>query len=334
MRCIHCYNDSGSKQFRLMPSVIEKIIRTEAAIEETSITLSGGEPLKHPEIFKFLDIISSKKIKTRIITNATLINPDIAQRLSKYDIDIQVSINGTKDYIHDKICGNGSFEKTMVGTKNLLNVGLADRIIGKAVLNSFNKNNLLDLIHMFIELGILKIDIGALTKMGRTVTNYENLCIGNQESDEILKSLFHDPNIKKMVDSGELKLKIPELTFGCPILDETQETVVLGPRIAADGYVYICQLFSDPEYSIGNINESTMEEILKSDRLADLIIRLRKGQQQIEGCEKCVWKASCFRGCIGMAVLNGKVNETDGQCDIRKKVFMQELKKFVSNIDT
>lgn len=34
-----------------------------------------------------------------------------------------------------------------------------------------------------------------------------------------------------------------------------------------------------------------------------------------------------------MAIQNGRVNETDGQCNIRKRAFMKELKKYVGDSD-
>lgn len=330
LRCIHCYNDSGIRRFLLMPNVIERIIGKEVETENISVTLSGGEPLKHPFLFDFLDLLKSKKIRTRIITNATLIDSSLAEKLSEYDIEVQVSINGTEGYIHDKICGKGNFERTIKGLRHLLDVGLADRIIGKTVLNSFNKNDLLNIIFMFINFGIHKIDIGTLEKMGRTVSNYEKICISPEAADEVLKTVYQNADIVRLIDEKKLNLKLPKLTFGCPILDNVQETVFLGPRIAANGDVFICQIFSDPEYSIGNINESTMEEILESNRLKNLIGDLREGQRNIKSCEKCVWKTSCSRGCIGMAIQNGGVSETDGQCSLRKKIFMKELEAFVS----
>lgn len=71
--------------------------------KETAVTLSGGEPLLHPQIWEFISELDKKAFgKKLMITNATLITPEIANRIKEHDISIQVSLNGSCAETHDK----------------------------------------------------------------------------------------------------------------------------------------------------------------------------------------------------------------------------------------
>lgn len=115
LRCLHCYNDSGVLKNQINFVDFEKIVN-EFDDPETSITLSGGEPLMHPDFKCFLDCLAAKKFKNSlIVTNATLINEEIAGYIAKSKVPVQVSINGMSSKEHDLLCGVGNFERTMSG---------------------------------------------------------------------------------------------------------------------------------------------------------------------------------------------------------------------------
>ena len=49
--------------------------------KDADITISGGEPLLHPEVWKFIEVIDKKNIgDSLIITNATLIDKEKAKK--------------------------------------------------------------------------------------------------------------------------------------------------------------------------------------------------------------------------------------------------------------
>jgi uncharacterized protein len=84
------------------------------------VTFYGGEPLiKAKLMFKCVDYIEKKlkkKIKKKIITNATIVNEEIAKKLKKYKFDISVSIDGNeKAHNVNRINwqGKGSFKDTI-----------------------------------------------------------------------------------------------------------------------------------------------------------------------------------------------------------------------------
>lgn len=85
------------------------------------INLTGGEPLCNPYLFKILDLIKedSDLITFSLLTNGTLVTPEIAKRLKNYNpYYVQVSLEGGKK-TNDYIRGKGTYKKIAKGIINL-----------------------------------------------------------------------------------------------------------------------------------------------------------------------------------------------------------------------
>lgn len=88
---------------------------------ECEVWFYGGEPLLEAELlFKCLDYLqqNDSAIDKILITNGTMINEEMANRLTKYDINISVSLDGPES-VHDsmrvKRDGTGSYEQVISG---------------------------------------------------------------------------------------------------------------------------------------------------------------------------------------------------------------------------
>lgn len=331
LRCIHCYNESGNKKDILDINAFENIISSIPKDDpESSVTLSGGEPLLHPQIWDFIDILRESKIATRLmITNATLIDKDKAKRLVNSQMGVQISLNGTSAEIHDVLCGNGNFERTMRGLQFLLDEGYQENIPVRFTLTAHNKDNVIPFLMFMKSLGITHVDIAALSPVGRTSGHTDLLVLKQNEKEELLNFLTTSEEIKKLNDEG-MHIGLPKGTFsgGCPILfGDEGKLRGLVPRIDPLGNVYLCQLFSDDLYSVGNVNCNTLQEIVESSDFSKLIWFLRFGIEYIHDCKKCVWQSICGKGCIAMVLQHGSVQETDGDCYFRKKGILEDFDK-------
>lgn len=279
----------------------------------------------HPEFKKMISYLGKKKFDdSLIITNATLIDDEMAQCIAESGIPVQVSINGISADEHDVLCGKGNYEKTMTGLKRLREAGL-QRIVIRCMVSSAN----IDYIEQFISKMAPMAEnvlIGFLTEAGRGLANKEKIAVDSFKKYELIERLNNSEIVANIRKSG-VKVSYPDECFnvGCPLIHESQTRVPLNPRIDADGNVYICQGFSDVADSVGNIHESSLHEILSSERLERYVNFLNLATENIHACNSCVWKKNCGKGCIAAAVGRGSVQETDGECDIRKYVFGKEL---------
>lgn len=151
LRCKYCIYNPSHKEYRefghrdmsweTAKKAIDFLRDHSKDAEHVHIGFYGGEPLLN---FKLVEQAveyaknNFKEITFAMTTNAAMINDEIAQYLLQNDFDIIVSIDGPRE-IHDAnritVDGEGSFEKTVRGTKILLNT---QKVLGKKSKVSFN----------------------------------------------------------------------------------------------------------------------------------------------------------------------------------------------------
>ena len=125
LRCLHCYQENH-KPVQLEYEKLVIIYKQFKELLEKKkmkghINITGGEPLCNPYLFKILDLIKedSDLISFSVLTNGTLINEKIAQRLKSYNPEyVQVSLEGGKR-TNDYIRGKGTYKKIAEGIINL-----------------------------------------------------------------------------------------------------------------------------------------------------------------------------------------------------------------------
>ncbi|TGY95051.1 radical SAM protein [Petralouisia muris] len=328
LRCLHCYNESGSLRGMLGIAEFNNILDSLQEGEDTAVTLSGGEPLLHPSIWTFIEELDKKNFgKKLMITNATLITPQIAKQLKNHQISIQISLNGSCAETHDKLCGKGNFERTIRGINNLLQEEIQERILIRCMVSAFNLNDIEKMIDMLVQKGIRQIDLATLTLLGRGKENKAEMYLSPQQKKKFLKDINSNEHLKSLIESG-LKISFPdEFTGVCPlILNEIDGgKIPLTPRIDSYGHVYLCQLFSGENYSIGNVYDNILTKICESDRLSHLVWFMRYGMKYMHECEKCVWQSACGKGCLALALSNGSIQETDGECELRREQLTEDF---------
>lgn len=264
-----------------------------------------------------------------MITNATLITPEIAKALKAHNLSIQVSLNGSCPDTHDKLCGKGNFDKTIKGLKYLLDAGLAERVLIRCMVSAFNITDVKKMIKMLAEQGIKHIDLATLTLLGRGKKNIDKMYLLPKDKKAFIRNISSDEEILRYIENG-INISFPdEFTGVCPLIMDSIDgkKIPLTPRIDSSGNVYLCQIFSGENYSIGNVYDEILSEICKGDRLSHLVWFLRYGMKYMHECEKCVWQSSCGKGCLALALNNGSIQETDGECELRKEQFLEDFLK-------
>lgn len=333
LRCLHCYNDSGELISQISVETFKNVLNCYDSPEKASITFSGGEPLLHPQFWDLVDMTLEAGIphsSILVVTNATLINKEVAMKFAKRGIAIQISLNGSKAELHDAICGKGNYERTMQGLRNILE-NESNMTIVRCLVNKQNIDDLEEISKMLYDLGVMKILFGTLKNGGRAEENLDKLLLPQSEEYEILE-IFRESEIVKKID-GEIKgsISVPVTFSGsCPYVIPDNKPVPFNPRIDSKGNVFICQSFFDTMYSVGNINKSRLDEIMLDTPFENLVNYLTTGISYIHACTTCVWKKACYRGCVADCIANGSIQETDGACYSRKKALAKEYIKFIN----
>lgn len=332
LRCLHCYNESGVLHSQIDKQTFMNIINELPDNSDTSITISGGEPTTHPDFWEFMDELQKKHFgMVLVITNGTYITKEVAEKFAAYGVAIQISLNGSCAEVHDKLCGRGSFDKTMQGLNHLIEAGLSERILVRSVLTGFNKDDIVHLLKMVADKQIPQAEIAGLAALGRSETHKDDLYLDILEKSALVENLQQNAEVVDLINSG-VKITFPdEFTGSCPLLNritEEDDKIPLTPRIDSSGHVFLCQLFTDVQYSIGNVNDTRLSSMLQSPELVHLIRFFQVGQSYMNQCQTCIWNQNCGKGCVALAVANGgTIQDTDGCCKARTQYYVSELYK-------
>ena len=132
LECTHCINASGPASpwlKPLAPEIARNAIREADELGVKEIYFTGGEPFLHGEI---LDLLAEalEVAPTTVLTNGTLIDPAMADRLAglargaAYSLEIRVSLDDTDPEKNDRIRGAGAFDKAVHAIQLLHERGL------------------------------------------------------------------------------------------------------------------------------------------------------------------------------------------------------------------
>ncbi len=125
LKCLHCYQENHKPVQLPYDKLVEIYNQFKELLNKKKlrghINITGGEPLCNPHLYKILDLIKKDAplISFSLLTNGTLITPDIAKKIKSYNPEyVQVSLEGGKK-TNDYIRGQGTYKKIATGITNL-----------------------------------------------------------------------------------------------------------------------------------------------------------------------------------------------------------------------
>lgn len=131
LECVHCRRLEISKFLSkndLTTEEAKNFIRELGTRFSTPpvLVLSGGEPLKRPDIFQLTHTARDFHVPVALATNGTLINRPLAQEIVKSGIRrVSISLDGAFAETHDNFRRMpGSFEKAIDGFQHLKDLGM------------------------------------------------------------------------------------------------------------------------------------------------------------------------------------------------------------------
>jgi radical SAM protein with 4Fe4S-binding SPASM domain len=312
LRCSHCYQESYSDVSELSLKELKKIADSIFATlskwnKKGDISITGGEPFFRKDWFEFAEYLNDSPdvINIDFLTNGTLINGahiENIKRLEKIKY-IQISLDGATSVIHDRIRGNGSFEKAIAGIRNLIKNHIDVR-----VMYTLQKSNISDVPEMFdlaLRENISGLTFERMIPIGES-KNSNGMLLSTQEIKDIYQ--YISQRADNEYDAGN-RLRILKyrplwvLIDPCRNNDGSIPHKELGSlcSIGLDGItilpnadVLACRRLP---ISIGNLTSKTLEEIWSTSALLWEIADKRnlKGK-----CNTCEFISKCS-GCRAMA---------------------------------
>lgn len=298
-RCIHCYlpNKLKSKGDQLSFSDFCKIVDEFVTLGGEDITLSGGEPLKHPDFIKMLDYCNSKNLIINILSNLTLMNDELIDKLGDYNIGtIQSSVYSLKPTIHDSITlQKDSLTKTMIAVEKLYKKGFTLQIACPVFTENFGKTE--SLIKYAKEKNILlKINGILLPQIDGSTEFKTKSTLSLNQKQVLLSSLLDYKNryTKEQLTQCSTKsndlCKNPALFLEQPVCSAGIDSC----SVSATGQVYPCTEWT--AFKIGDINFNSLKDIWEqSEQLKQLrAINKRKNFKKCLSCEALDYCKMCL----------------------------------------
>ena len=226
-----------------------------------------GEPLLNDDIVKMVEYANVKGIKTRIHTNATLLDERLSEDLIKAGLNlISFSFDGYSKETYEKNRVNATYEKTLKNIKDFLSI--------KKSLLSNTPYTILQVMEFDEELK--KKDFKKQKE--KFIKNFDGLGL-----DKMVIRTPHNwgglLDIEGIEAVDKEKTKIIPCTFPWYSL-----------TVFYDGKVHLCPQDFEGEILLGDLNKENIREVFNGKRIKEVRDRFAKrdvkGMDPCEGCDR------------------------------------------------
>ena len=125
LRCPHCIRDDVTTVRSLPVELIERV--TDEALElygDLTVSLTGGEPLIHPEFEDIVRVFAERDVPYRFVTNGWHIRRALPVLERFPPQSVRLSLSGADRSVHDAERGRGSFDRVLLSVGLLASRGI------------------------------------------------------------------------------------------------------------------------------------------------------------------------------------------------------------------
>lgn len=306
LHCDFCSVQANNNIAEISFNKIKDIIKTAVHYDLKELHLTGGEPTLRSDLEDIIEFSTAADLNVRLITNGTTLNKDRLTKLVKCGLkSIMISLDGMEDY-HNSVRGNNTYKKTVQAITSALALNMFVRVNSVAWLD--NQNEIIQLSDFLNDMGVDVYSIFLGSPLGYARTKKDNVMdpmtwrkfyITLQEN--VKRKKYH---MKVVVEKGYIFSDEPSNDLsslqgrgrGCYQMTNYYDYFL----IQSNGNVYPCVFYGNEANPIGNINESSFDEVLQSFEKSDFYKEMGQFPTDCEKCEKLLF---CKGGCRGYAKL-------------------------------
>jgi len=308
LNCKHCY----AKQYLEVEELsLKEKLKLAKEIGELGIewvAISGGEPLIHKDLIPVIEKLRDYDVGVSISSNATVVDENVARKLSKLGVYVYVSIDGPEK-VHDTIRGKGMFKKTMKSIMIFREFGVEYGTV--MAVSRLNKS----FVKEYLELA-LNIDAESVSIIPVMPTKYK------MNTKYVLSSKDYVKVIKVAEEFAE-ENKFP-ISLWCtpfaPLLTKSNYIEYYSCRIYdivdidPSGRLLACDVTGIPITSLKN---KPLIEALREYQRHPIIRSITNPPKLPEQCLKCELLDYCRGGCYARALFErGGLNAGDPLCPL------------------
>ncbi|MHC4777523.1 MAG: radical SAM protein, partial [Planctomycetota bacterium] len=308
LRCQHCNvydfrQDPNEFSFEEWIRLFDQFVD----LKVFSVLVSGGEPFARSDMFDLLDALHDRPLRIKgLNTNGTLVTEEIAERLKGYRKlgPIQVSLDGATAETHDKLRGEGNYERALRGVRHLVNAGLPVTFF--TVITKYNRHQIRAMAELARELGVLRVTYSILLPQGNALHYFDEIAMSDAEWRRSVGEVGEVSKQYPDIAGGVLKQCYDHYTGYEETLAQVGEvsprylsgcnTGITECTIMPDGRVLPCDRLQ--ELTCGNLREQSLKEIwLESPVFKKFRERFDVLLDDLDTCRGCRYQPLCTGGC-------------------------------------
>lgn len=313
LRCSHCFVSATADGEDMPAWALRGAISRLLAARVTNITITGGEPLVHPELPQILSDLVAAGLNVTVCTNGVNVTDELIRCASELGrVSFNVSLDGARDSSHGKFRGSPeSFERTVANARRL-----AEAQLLKGILSTPNglaePDEYSELLSLASDLDAAYLLLNPLSSFGRGIRNHRLAVdqqqmrgirarlelVSDQDSPERMFIRFPNPSkpLTACIAGDLLYVFVNGDVTVCPYLVFATENP--GARHQAEEFI-VGNLFNDAD-------------IVKRIEDYDFHSRYRVGNNNT--CASCSQEAQCGKGCPAAVIASGgRIGDLDAE---------------------
>jgi radical SAM protein len=339
LACVHCRASAQPNRDPLELTTEEgkDLIDQIAALKVPVFVLTGGDPIKRPDLFELIGHARKVGVRVSLTPSATpLLTKEIIVRLKEAGLArLAVSMDGASAATHDAFRGmSGSFARTLDAVRWANEIGLPVQIN-----TTFSRRNIAEMdaiVELMEKLSITLWSVFFLVPTGRGKLND---LLSADEFEDVFATIYNLSKTAKFdIKTTEaqhyrrfvLQQRVAERKAGTEILapsEKASDAIGRAPRGLNDGKGFVFISHTGDVFpsgflpvSAGNIRRQRLAEVYRN---SPLFIGLRDTSNLQGKCGACEFKEICGGSRSRAFALTGDPNGEEPCCSYVPKGYVQ-----------
>jgi radical SAM protein with 4Fe4S-binding SPASM domain len=288
----------------MSPYELERAIEIITSTQPQVVIVSGGEPLLRRDLPELLGDLKEHGQHVWLLTNGTLLTPEVCRRLVRSVNRISISLDGATAAVHDKMRGKGSFAAVLRGIRMLQDEGF-DRI---GIIPTIRRDNVAEIFGLDAFAKELHVSI-------------DSRCLFAARGSAAFCRDEYEISVADLIRAAreEIRSRLRrgddfQQASGCSqsIIDFAQPQLQrcgAGRQklsIDVNGDLYPCQLLHEERFRLGNILDFRDLNQLICEGNARQVARFTADRiDNVDMCRCCDVRHFCGGGCVVSNVADG-----------------------------
>jgi len=319
LQCPYCYNKSDretkiklEKRGLVAPTMstdeFKALLDRLVVNGVRRILFTGGEPLLRPDAMELIAFAREKSdervrsggtaVNLEILTNATLIKPQVAEEMCRLLDSVTMSLDGHEAHMHEEQRGERTFEPTVRGIRTLVakKKELGTKSPYVCMVPALTAKNI-GLMKEIFEFCLDGLEADGMAPIIFQAGDHQQVSIDQIPKLDIY--LREQARVIQYMQERNARLGKPPAKSG--FLVPRHHCGVGHHEISVDpgGFVYPCQSLHFDEFICGNVRETDIKEIFDE---SSVMKRVRGTTvETLSVCSHCDFKYLCNGGCRATA---------------------------------